>query len=168
MTLKGPKFRVLWLKQPKRPGFSYPCTNTYYFSWKELWFTVVPDFEDSIQLYDGGGNPAFRERFTFRCKLLLSGYSHLKEKVGRLWYHEFWDHFYANMNNGNDGGRSWAEFLAQKHESRILGHLSNPVCGVSMMEQVRLCAVWPMENCLALPSTRYRVGPLSENPTLGL
>ena len=40
------------------------------------------------------------------------------------------------------------EFLALKHESRILGHLSNPVRGFSMMEQVRLCAVWPMENWL--------------------
>ena len=40
------------------------------------------------------------------------------------------------------------EFLALKHESRILGHSSNPVCGFSMMEQVRLCAVWPMENWL--------------------
>ena len=41
-----------------------------------------------------------------------------------------------------------AEFLALKHESRILGHSSNPSCGFSMMEQVRLCAVWPMENWL--------------------
>ena len=41
-----------------------------------------------------------------------------------------------------------AEFLALKHESMILGHSSNPVCGFSMMEQVRLCAVRPMENWL--------------------
>ena len=34
-----------------------------------------------------------------------------------------------------------SEFLALKHESRILGHSSNPVCGFSMMEQVRLCVV---------------------------
>ena len=40
------------------------------------------------------------------------------------------------------------EFLALKHESRILGHSSNRLCGFSMMEQVRLCAVWPMENWL--------------------
>ena len=40
------------------------------------------------------------------------------------------------------------EFLSLKHESRILGHSSNPVCGFSMMDQVRLCAVWPMENLL--------------------
>ena len=40
------------------------------------------------------------------------------------------------------------EFLALKHESRILRHSSNPVCGFSMMEQVRLSAVWPMENWL--------------------
>ena len=39
-----------------------------------------------------------------------------------------------------------AEFLALKHESRIFRHSSNPVCGFSTMEQVRLCAVWPMEN----------------------
>ena len=43
---------------------------------------------------------------------------------------------------------SVTEFLALKHESRILGHSSNPVCGFSIMEQVRLCAVWPMETWL--------------------
>ena len=43
---------------------------------------------------------------------------------------------------------STAEFLALKHKSRILRHSSNPVCGFSMMEQIRLCAVWPMENWL--------------------
>ena len=40
------------------------------------------------------------------------------------------------------------EFLALKHDSRILGHSSHPVCGFPMMEQVRLCAVWPIENWL--------------------
>ena len=35
-----------------------------------------------------------------------------------------------------------SEILAVKHESMILGHSSNPVYGFSMMEQVRLCAVW--------------------------
>ena len=34
------------------------------------------------------------------------------------------------------------------HESRILGHSSNAVCAFSMMEQVRLFAVWPTENWL--------------------
>ena len=43
---------------------------------------------------------------------------------------------------------SHPEFLALKHESRILGHISNPACGFSAMEQVRLCAVWPVENWL--------------------
>ena len=41
---------------------------------------------------------------------------------------------------------SMPEFLALKHKSRILGHSPNPVFGFSMMEQVRLCAVWSMEN----------------------
>ena len=36
------------------------------------------------------------------------------------------------------------EFLPLKLESRIFGHSFGPVCGFSMMEQVRLCAVWPM------------------------
>ena len=40
------------------------------------------------------------------------------------------------------------ECLALKHESRILGHSSNHVSGFSMVEQVRLSAVWPMENWL--------------------
>ena len=64
--------------------------------------------------------------------------------------------------------RSFAEFLALKHESRILGHSSNPACGFSMMEQVRLCAVWPMEDWLGTFRTTLRVGPLSKNPTLVL
>ena len=38
------------------------------------------------------------------------------------------------------------EILALKHKGRILGHSSDLVCGFSMMEQVRLCSVWPMEN----------------------
>ena len=42
---------------------------------------------------------------------------------------------------------STAEFVALKQESRILVPSSNPVCGFSRMEQVRLGAVWPMENC---------------------
>ena len=40
------------------------------------------------------------------------------------------------------------ELLALKHKSRIVGNLSDSVCGFSIMEQVRLCAVWPMENWL--------------------
>ena len=42
------------------------------------------------------------------------------------------------------------EFLALKHESRMVGHSFNPVCGFSTME-IRLCAVWPMENWLGSP-----------------
>ena len=38
-----------------------------------------------------------------------------------------------------------AEFLALKHESRILGHSPNLVCGLSMMAHG---AVRPMENWL--------------------
>ena len=41
-----------------------------------------------------------------------------------------------------------SKFLGLKHESRILGHSSNPVSGFSMTEQVRICAVWPTENLL--------------------
>ena len=51
------------------------------------------------------------------------------------------------------------EFLALKQESRILGHSSNPVCGFSMMEQVRLCAVWLMENWdIITPHARGIIG----------
>ena len=53
------------------------------------------------------------------------------------------------LNNISDALRT--EFLALKHESRILGHSSNPVRGFSMTEQVRLCAVWPTENWLGSP-----------------
>ena len=38
------------------------------------------------------------------------------------------------------------EFLALKYDSRIFGYSSNPLCGFSMMEQARLCSVWPTEN----------------------
>ena len=38
--------------------------------------------------------------------------------------------------------------LFPKHDSRILRLSSHPVCGFSMMERVRLCAVWPTENWL--------------------
>ena len=48
-----------------------------------------------------------------------------------------------------DEGKLETEFLAVKHESRILRHSSNHVCGFSMMEQVRrLCSVWPTKNWL--------------------
>ena len=52
---------------------------------------------------------------------------------------------WTDLSFGFGGG---TEFLALKHERRILGQSSNPVCGFSMMEQVRLCTVWPMENWL--------------------
>ena len=35
------------------------------------------------------------------------------------------------------------DFLFLKHDSSFLRQAYNPVCGFSMMEQVRLCAVWP-------------------------
>ena len=35
---------------------------------------------------------------------------------------------------------------------------SNPVCGFSMMERVRLCTVCPMENWCGTSKTTYRVG----------
>ena len=34
----------------------------------------------------------------------------------------------------------------------------NPVCGFSIIEQVRLCTVCPMENWLGTSKTPYRVG----------
>ena len=74
-----------------------------------------------------------------------------------------------------------AEVLDLKHGSRILGHSSNPVCGFSAIEQVRLCAVWPMENwigsslnqiqgCTTVGESYSRVlepGPLVRSCNLG-
>ena len=37
------------------------------------------------------------------------------------------------------------DILFLKLDSSILRESSNPGCGFSMMEQVRLCAVWPTE-----------------------
>ena len=56
-----------------------------------------------------------------------------------------------------DSGQN-LESLALKHQSRILEHSSNPVCGSSMLEQVRLCTVCPMESWLGTSKTTYRVG----------
>ena len=42
--------------------------------------------------------------------------------------------------------RKRPEILALEHESRNLGHSSNPVCGFSVMEHVRLCALWSTDN----------------------
>ena len=37
-----------------------------------------------------------------------------------------------------------SDILFLKHDSSIFKQSSNPVCGLSMMEQVRLSAVWPI------------------------
>ena len=55
-----------------------------------------------------------------------------------------------------DGMGLEPEVHALEHESRILGHPSNPVCCFSMMKQVRLCAVWPMENWLGSSSNQIQ------------
>ena len=39
-----------------------------------------------------------------------------------------------------------ADILFLKRDCRVHRQSSNPVCGFSMMEQVRLCAVWSTEN----------------------
>ena len=51
-----------------------------------------------------------------------------------------------------------------KNEIRILGHSSNPVSGFSMMEQVMLCAVQPIENWLGSSMNHIHAG-LDENAT---
>ena len=38
------------------------------------------------------------------------------------------------------------DILFLNHDSSILRQSPDPACGFSMMEQVMLCAVWPMEN----------------------
>ena len=42
------------------------------------------------------------------------------------------------------------DILFLKHDSSIFRQSTYSVCGFSMIEQVRLCAVWPMENWLYL------------------
>ena len=69
----------------------------------------------------------------------------------------------TTIPNSGQGKRRWTYFfpfhlshrnvipsdiIVLKHDSSILRQSSNPVCGLSMMEQVRLCAVWPTENWL--------------------
>ena len=60
------------------------------------------------------------------------------------------------------------EVLALKHESKIFSQSSNLVCGFSMMEQVRLCAVWPTQNFIGSSMSHMQVGGLSEDLTLVL
>ena len=45
--------------------------------------------------------------------------------------------------------RGRGDILFLNHESRILGHSSNPVCVFSTVEKVRQCGVWPTENWLS-------------------
>ena len=45
-------------------------------------------------------------------------------------------------------GSSVPDMLFLKHACSILRQSSNPVCGFSMMKQVKLCAVWSTENWL--------------------
>ena len=43
---------------------------------------------------------------------------------------------------------SFTDIFFLKHACSILRQSLNPVSGFSMMEPVKLCAVWPMENWL--------------------
>ena len=47
-----------------------------------------------------------------------------------------------------DEGKEQIGHPFPKPDSSILRQSSNPICSFSMMEQVRLCAVWPMKNWL--------------------
>ena len=51
-----------------------------------------------------------------------------------------------------------ADIFSLKHESSIFRSVIHPVCGFSMMEQVMLRTVCPMENWLGTSKTTYRVG----------
>ena len=56
----------------------------------------------------------------------------------------------------------YSDIVVPEHESSIFrSFIQRPVCGFSMMEQVRLCAVWPTENKLGTSKTTYRVGWMS-------
>ena len=82
---------------------------------------------------------------------------------------------FTSLNQERERGdcsHGTAECLALKHESRILGHSSNPVFGFSMMEQVRLCAVWHIENLLGSSLNYIQgwmtvIGCYSRSPHIG-
>ena len=68
----------------------------------------------------------------------------------------------SNLPSGSD-------ILFLKHACSIIRQSSNPVCGFYMMEQDRLCAVWPRENWLGSSMNHIqRVGGLSEYATVML
>ena len=49
-----------------------------------------------------------------------------------------------------------SDVLFLKHDSRFLRHSSIPVCGFFMIEQVRLCTVWPTDNWLGSSMNHLR------------
>ena len=61
------------------------------------------------------------------------------------------------INRKNPLGRE-AEIYSEEHTSSIFRQSSNPASGFSMMEQFRLCAVWPMENWLGSSMNHIQTG----------
>ena len=55
------------------------------------------------------------------------------------------------------------DILFLKYDCSTLRQSSNPVCGFSMMEQVRLCAVWPTENWPGSSSMNHIQGLRTED-----
>ena len=110
------------------------------------------------------------------CPLIMTLALHYKEQylsagwLDRIWSY-FWHNRTVNLENTSlnisqpahlispncwKRGGLWPDILFINHVCSILGHSSNPVCGFSMMEQVRLCAAWPMENWLGSSMTQIQ------------
>ena len=63
---------------------------------------------------------------------------------------------------------SWPEISSEEHESSIFRQSSNPVSGLSMMEQVRLCCLAHGELAWLFHETHTVLERLSEYATVRL
>ena len=103
--------------------------------WKTFWMVLL-----RCRLPSPCTSYSFLRSFDAKCHQwhdinpLLCGLQHVK--------------FVSFSGSWMENGGQRADILFLKHACSILRQSSNPVCGFSMMEQVRLCAVWPTENWL--------------------
>ena len=79
-------------------------------------------------------------------KTSISGVKFSWTTLYRAWMSDERGRVEVRLESLGDIAPRKADILFLKHDSSIFRQSSNPVCGFSMMEQVRLCAVWPRDN----------------------
>ena len=86
-------------------------------------------------------------------------------KVSVFFVRDLWGtHTYMTSAQKRKGGcpkfadKYYTDIVDPEHESSIFRSFILPCMWFSMMEQVRLCAVWPTENWLGTSKATYRDG----------